>query len=254
MLNARAAFITDSAGFTPTARTDLAAGRHVMKTSMKFLAVALALAVTAPVAARDNDRDDRREQRQERQDDRREARQDRRGHQRDARNDRRNDNRGNDNRRNDGQRIVHVRHRNDYRPGVRVDVRPVIRSSVRHDLRRDAYRYRINGRYWNTNQYGVNLIRDAANRGYAEGVRAGQMARRDGWRYNYRGARGWRDGGHGYNVSYFNRDHYQHYYREGFQRGYEDGYYSRSRYGRHDNGQYFMIAAILAAVLGVQSL
>jgi len=218
--------------------------------------------VTAPVAARDNgrdDRNDRRDQRQERQEDRRDARNERRDVRREDRRDNRRDNHCNDQHhdRRDERRFVHDNRnlRRDYRPSVRVNVRPVvIRPGVRHDLRRDAYRYRINGRYWNTNQHGVNLIRDAANRGYAEGVRAGQMARRDGWRYNYRGARGWRDGGHGYNVSYFNRDHYQHYYREGFQRGYEDGYYSRSRYGRNDNGQYFMIAAILAAVLGVQSL
>ena len=116
-----------------------------------------------------------------------------------------------------------------------------------------THRYAIGGRYYQTNRYGVDIIRQAAQHGYAEGVRAGQADRYDGWRYDYRDSWAYRDGGFGYHGRYIDRQHYAHYFREGFRRGYEDGYYGQGRYGRYDNraGQYLMIGAILAAILNI---
>jgi hypothetical protein len=50
------------------------------------------------------------------------------------------------------------------------------------------------------------------------------------------------------------RDDYNYYFREGFRRGYEDGYYSRYQYGRHVNGTYSLLGAILSQVLGFKSI
>jgi hypothetical protein len=102
----------------------------------------------------------------------------------------------------------------------------------------------------------MDLIRQAANHGYAEGIRAGRADRMDGWRADYRGSLAYRDGGYGYDGRYISRSHYDHYFREGFRRGYEDGYHGRSQYGRYDqrSNEYGMIAAILTAIIGAQVL
>lgn len=134
-------------------------------------------------------------------------------------------------------------------------------AGMRYDYNRDpfystpfSHRYQVGGRYWQTNRYGVDLIRQAANHGYAEGIRAGQADRYDGWRADYRGSWAYQDASYGYQGRYIDRGHYAHYFREGFRRGYEDGYYSRAQYGRHQNGQYLMISTILSAILGIRSI
>ena len=116
------------------------------------------------------------------------------------------------------------------------------------------YRYRRGGRYYETNQYGADLLRQAVNYGYQEGFRAGQADRQDRWRSNYRGSYAYQDANYGYNGYYVDRDDYNYYFREGFRRGYEDGYSSRYQYGRYSNGSYSILDAILSQVLGFQPL
>lgn len=116
------------------------------------------------------------------------------------------------------------------------------------------YRYRRGGRYYETNQYGADLLRQAVNYGYQEGFRAGQADRQDRWRSNYRGCYAYQDANYGYNGYYVERDDYNYYFRQGFRRGYEDGYNSRYRYGRYSNGSYSILDVILAQVLGFQPL
>ena len=129
-----------------------------------------------------------------------------------------------------------------------------------HDYNRDAYfytapnyRYRRGGRYYETNQYGANVLRQAVNYGYAEGFRAGQADRQDRWRSDYLDSYAYRDANYGYNGYYVAQDNYNYYFREGFRRGYEDGYNDRYRYGRHSNGTYLVLGAILSQILGLQS-
>jgi flagellar biosynthesis/type III secretory pathway protein FliH len=98
------------------------------------------------------------------------------------------------------------------------------------------------------------LLRQAVNYGYQEGFRAGQADRQDRWRSNYQGSYAYQDANYGYNGYYVERDDYNYYFRQGFRRGYEDGYNSRYRYGRYYNGSYSILDAILAQVLGFQSL
>ena len=207
-------------------------------------------------------REDRREQRQERRQDRREVKQERREDRREVKQERREDRREVRPERREDRREVRQdrrqaeRYRQLYQQRV-IDQQRRWLAYANHDRYYSAptsHRYRYNGRYWNTNRYGAELIRQAANEGYAEGIRAGQADRYDNWRFDYRDSWAYRDGSYGYNGRYVSRDHYAHYFREGFRRGYEDGYYGRSRYGRHDNGQYFMIGAILSAIVGLQSI
>ena len=251
---------------------------------VKLIAVALAISIAGPVLAQDN-RDDRRERREERREERQERREERkenrgeavvadiREDRREQRQERRQDRREVKQERREDRREVRQERREDRRE-VRQDRRQAERyrqlyqqrvidqqrrwlAYANHDRYYSAptsHRYRYNGRYWNTNRYGAELIRQAANEGYAEGIRAGQADRYDNWRFDYRDARAYRDGAYGYNGRYVSRDHYAHYFREGFRRGYEDGYYGRSQYGRHQNGQYFMIGAILSAIVGLQSI
>jgi hypothetical protein len=114
------------------------------------------------------------------------------------------------------------------------------------------YRYNRSGRYYETNQYGAQQLQQAINYGYEEGYRAGQADREDGWRASYQDSYAYQDATFGYNGYYVDVSEYQYYFREGFRRGYEDGYYSRSQYGRHSNGGYSILGAILQQILNIQ--
>ncbi len=116
------------------------------------------------------------------------------------------------------------------------------------------YRYNRGGRYYETNQYGADLLRQAVNYGYQEGFRAGDADRQDHWRSSYQDSFAYQDANYGYTGYYVDRDDYNYYFREGFRRGYEDGYSSQYRYGRYVNGSYSLLGAILSQILGFQPL
>lgn len=115
------------------------------------------------------------------------------------------------------------------------------------------YRYQRGGSYYNVNQYGANLLKQAVNAGYQEGIQAGRADRMDRWRADYRNSFAYQDASYGYNGYYLSRDDYSYYFRQGFQRGYEDGYNSRYQYGRNSSGSYSILATILTSILGLQS-
>lgn len=126
------------------------------------------------------------------------------------------------------------------------------RKIAREQRQLQRMRYRYNGRYYDTDNRGAELLRSAVNRGYQQGYRAGQVdaSRRTNYRYN--DSQYYRNGTYGY-QSYVNRSQYQYYFREGFQRGYEDGYYSRSRYGYNSGGGgWNILGSILSSILNFQ--
>jgi hypothetical protein len=112
-----------------------------------------------------------------------------------------------------------------------------------------TYRYSRGGRYYETNQYGLNLLRQAVNYGYDEGVRAGLADRRDRWESNYGKSFAYQDANYGYTGFYVDRDDYNYYFREGFRRGYEDGYNSHYQYGTYSGGKGSILGAILGGIL-----
>jgi hypothetical protein len=116
------------------------------------------------------------------------------------------------------------------------------------------YRYYWDGQYYETNQYGVSLLRRALNSGYQEGWQAGMADRRDHWPSDYRSSYAYRDANYGYNGYYLDRDTYNYYFREGFRRGYEDGYSNGNRYGRYANGNGSLLGSIVTALLRLQSI
>ena len=116
------------------------------------------------------------------------------------------------------------------------------------------YRYSRGGRYFETNQYGADLLREAVNYGYEEGFRAGLADRKDRWRSSYEDSYAYRDANYGYSGYYLDRDDYNHYFREGFRRGYEDGYESRYQYGSYSDGRYSVLDAVLSLILDLQPL
>lgn len=113
------------------------------------------------------------------------------------------------------------------------------------------YRVYNNGRYYSTDNRGVELLRQAVNSGYQQGYRAGQNDR--GYRRgsNYRNQSVYRSGTYGY-QSYVDRSQYQYYFQQGFQRGYEDGYNSRYQYGYNSNGGLNILGSILQGILNIQ--
>lgn len=117
-----------------------------------------------------------------------------------------------------------------------------------------SYRYNRGGRYYETNQYGANMLRQAANYGYQEGFQAGLADRQDHWRYDYRQSYAYRDANYGYNGYYVQQGDYNYYFRQGFRRGYEDGYYSRHRYGHYSNGSGSMLGTVLLTVLVLEAI
>jgi uncharacterized membrane protein YeaQ/YmgE (transglycosylase-associated protein family) len=116
------------------------------------------------------------------------------------------------------------------------------------------YRYSRNGRYYETNQYGADQLKQAVNYGYAQGYRAGQADREDGWGYNYKDSYAYQDANYGYSGMYMDQNEYNHYFREGFSRGYEDSYNSRYQYGSNSGGNYSILGTVMSQILNFQSL
>ncbi|HEX9146135.1 MAG TPA: hypothetical protein VGA09_17845, partial [Candidatus Binatia bacterium] len=156
-------------------------------------------------------------------------------------------------------RLAQYRYQEEYLEHLREQQRSL--RDERFDYDRDPYfyaapiyRYRRDGRYYEINRYGANVLRQALNAGYAQGFRAGEADRRDRWRAAYRDSYAYRDASYGYRGYYISRSDYNYYFREGFRRGYEDGYNSRYRYGRYANGRYFMSDNILSQILNFESI
>ena len=117
-----------------------------------------------------------------------------------------------------------------------------------------SYRYSRSGSYYETNNYGADLLRQSVNYGYEEGVRAGEADRLDGYRFDYRNSYAYEDANYGYTGMYVDQGDYNYYFRQGFQRGYEDGYYRRFRYGTRSNNGFGILASVLSAVLNLQAI
>lgn len=131
----------------------------------------------------------------------------------------------------------------------------------RHDYNNDPYfytpanyRYNRGGRYYETNQYGANMLREAINNGYQQGFLAGDADRQDHWRSDYQDSYAYQDANYGYDGYDVSQDDYNYYFREGFQRGYEDGYDGRYRYGSYSGGRRAILAGILGSILTLQAL
>lgn len=117
-----------------------------------------------------------------------------------------------------------------------------------------AYRYRLGSVYHETNQYGVDVLRQAVNNGYVQGVEAGRADRADHWQANYQNSYAYQDANYGYTGQYVDQSDYNYYFRQGFQRGYQDGYYGRSQYGSYSNGTGSILGNLLTSILGLQPL
>jgi flagellar biosynthesis/type III secretory pathway protein FliH len=113
---------------------------------------------------------------------------------------------------------------------------------------RQMYRVYTNGNYYQTDERGIQILRDAVNRGYQQGYYAGQTGRRNGYGYGYNGLSAYRNGTYGYN-SYVNSSTYRYYFQQGFQRGYQDGYNSRYQYGYRSNNGLNILGSILSSIL-----
>ena len=114
-------------------------------------------------------------------------------------------------------------------------------------------RYRVyrNGSWYNTDQRGANLLRQAVNEGYRQGFQAGRSDRNRRVGLNWGGSNVYRSGALGW-QSYVDRSQYQYYFRQGFERGYQDGYNSRYQYGTNNNGVVNILGSILGSILNVQ--
>ena len=116
------------------------------------------------------------------------------------------------------------------------------------------YRYYRGDQYYETNEYGIALLRRALNNGYREGWLSGTADREDGWSPSYASSYAYHDANYGYNGYYLDRGTYNYYFREGFRRGYDDGYSSSYRYGRYSNGTRSLLGSVLNLVLRVDRL
>jgi hypothetical protein len=117
----------------------------------------------------------------------------------------------------------------------------------------NSYSYNQAGRSYQTNQYGADLLKQAVNNGYAEGLRTGQADRQDRFASNYRDTYAYQNASLGYN-GYVDQSQYSYYFRQGFQRGYQDGYGNQTQFGTSSNGTAGVIAAVLGQILNFQNL
>jgi hypothetical protein len=157
------------------------------------------------------------------------------------------------------KRMAHYRFQQAYNERIRQQQARLVNE--RYDYDNDPYyytapnyRYRRGTSYYETNQYGADILRQASNYGYQEGVQAGRADRQDNWRADYRQSFAYQDANYGYDGRYAQQDDYNYYFREGFQRGYDDGYHDRREYGRNTNGSDSLLSAVLESILNLQVL
>jgi flagellar biosynthesis/type III secretory pathway protein FliH len=114
----------------------------------------------------------------------------------------------------------------------------------------ESNRYRVNrnGTYYQTDQRGVELLKQAVNAGYQEGYRAGRNDRNSRRSSNYNGSSVYRKANYGY-QNYVDSKQYQYYFQQGFQRGYDDGFNSRYENGTNNNGSISILTNILENIL-----
>ena len=123
-------------------------------------------------------------------------------------------------------------------------------------------RYRVNrdGRWYNTDERGADMLRQAVNEGYRQGFNAGRTDNRGNRNGSWSNSNIYRTGTYGYQNG-VDRGQYQYYFRQGFQRGYQDGTNSRYQdgyngdfqYGTYNNGTPSILGTILNQVLNIQS-
>jgi TolA-binding protein len=113
-------------------------------------------------------------------------------------------------------------------------------------------RYSRGGQFYETNQYGVTLLRQAVNYGYDQGYRTGLADRHDHSMFDVEGSFAYQDANYGYSGFYVARDDYNNYFREGFHRGYEDGYGGHHEYGTYVRGRGTILGAVLGTILNFQ--
>ena len=123
-------------------------------------------------------------------------------------------------------------------------------------------RYRVvrNGKFYNTDARGVELLRQAVNEGYRQGFDAGRTDRTSRRRGDWSSSSVYRTGTVGYQT-YVDRGQYQYYFREGFQRGYQDGsnrqfeidHEGDYQYGSRQGGSANILNAIIGSILNIQS-
>ena len=115
-----------------------------------------------------------------------------------------------------------------------------------------SVRYSRGGQFYETNQYGVTILRQAVNYGYDQGYRTGLADQHDHSISNYEGSFAYQDANYGYSGFYVDRDDYNNYFREGFHRGYEDGYGGHHQYGTYVSGRGTILSAVLGGILNFQ--
>jgi len=125
----------------------------------------------------------------------------------------------------------------------------------RQQMRAEQARYRVyrNGGWYNTDSRGADLLRRAINDGYRQGFAAGRADRNRRSGLSWGGNNVYRSGTYGW-QSYVDRNTYQYYFRQGFERGYRDGYNSggRLQYGTYNNGTANILGTILGSILTIQ--
>jgi hypothetical protein len=117
-----------------------------------------------------------------------------------------------------------------------------------------SYSYRVGNTVRQTNQYGADVLKQAVNYGYDQGVQAGRADHQDRRPSSYRNAFGYQDANYGYSGQYVAQSDYNYYFREGFRRGYTDGYGSTSQYGSFNNGSGSILGNVLTSILGLTNL
>lgn len=116
----------------------------------------------------------------------------------------------------------------------------------------DRFRVNRNGTYYETNNRGAELLKQAVNSGYQEGYRSGRNDRIGRRASNHKNSPVYRKGNYGY-QKYVASAQYQYYFQQGFERGYDDGFNTRFENGSDTNGSVNILENILQNILTIES-
>jgi len=122
------------------------------------------------------------------------------------------------------------------------------------------YRVNRNGTWYNTDNRGADLLRQAVNEGYRQGFAAGRANRNSRRNNSWTNNNVYRSGTYGYQNGVA-QNQYQYYFRQGFQRGYQDGsnhqyqdgYNGDYQYGTNNGGTLTILGSIMNHILNIQN-
>lgn len=134
------------------------------------------------------------------------------------------------------------------------DVERIEQFREEQRIKNQNNRYRITheGRDYEMNYDGSELLKQSLNSGYQQGYQVGKDDHKAKRGETFSESLIYQNATTDYQSDVVDLNLYQYYFREGFQRGYADGYRNQKQYGKSTNGIRFISDTVSQQILNIQ--